>query len=36
MARRPLQGEGVDLDGGCRTTQLMRDSLGGVTDHNVH
>ena len=28
MARRPLEREPVDLDGGRRTTQLMRDSLG--------
>ena len=43
MARRPLEGEQIYLDGGRRTTQLMRDSLGGVpltrvtmrTLHNV-
>ena len=29
MARRPLEREQVYLDGGRRTTQLMRDSLGG-------
>ena len=29
MARRPLEREQVCLDGGRRTTQLMRDSLGG-------
>ena len=28
MARRPLERERVCLDGGRRTTQLMRDSLG--------
>ena len=28
MARRPLEREQVCLDGGRRTTQLMRDSLG--------
>ena len=28
MARRPLERERVYLDGGRRTTQLMRDSLG--------
>ena len=28
MARRPLETEQVYLDGGRRTTQLMRDSLG--------
>jgi TonB family protein len=28
VARRPLEREGVCLDGGRRTTQLMRDSLG--------
>ena len=28
MARRPLEKEGICLDGGRRTTQLMRDSLG--------
>ena len=28
MARRPLEREQVYLDGGRRTTQLMRDSLG--------
>ena len=31
MARRPLEKEPVCLDGGRRTTQLMRDSLGGAT-----
>ncbi len=31
VARRPLEREGVSLDGGRRTTQLMRDSLGGPT-----
>jgi len=31
VARRPLEREGVYLDGGRRTTQLMRDSLGGAT-----
>ena len=31
MARRPLEREEVYLDGGRRTTQLMRDSLGGGT-----
>ncbi|HET7250521.1 MAG TPA: hypothetical protein VFI79_11785 [Gemmatimonadales bacterium] len=31
MARRPLEKEQVHLDGGRRTTQLMRDSLGGAT-----
>ena len=30
MARRPLERERVYLDGGRRTTQLMRDSLGGT------
>jgi len=30
VARRPLEREGVCLDGGRRTTQLMRDSLGGT------
>ena len=30
MARRPHEREGVCLDGGRRTTQLMRDSLGGT------
>jgi hypothetical protein len=30
VARRPLEREGIYLDGGRRTTQLMRDSLGGV------
>ena len=29
MARRPPERERVSLDGGRRTTQLMRDSLGG-------
>jgi hypothetical protein len=29
VARRPLEREGLYLDGGRRTTQLMRDSLGG-------
>ncbi len=29
MARRPLERERIDLDGGRRTTQLIRDSLGG-------
>jgi len=29
VARRPLEREPVYLDGGRRTTQLMRDSLGG-------
>ena len=28
MARRPLEREGIHLDGGRRTTQLMRNSLG--------
>jgi hypothetical protein len=28
VARRPLEGERICLDGGRRTTQLMRDSLG--------
>ena len=28
MARRPLEREQLSLDGGRRTTQLMRDSLG--------
>ena len=28
MARRPLERERIYLDGGRRTTQLMRDSLG--------
>jgi hypothetical protein len=28
VARRPLEGERIDLDGGRRTTQLMRDPLG--------
>jgi len=28
--RRPLERKGVCLDGGRRTTQLMRDSLGGI------
>ena len=28
MARRPLEGERIYLEGGRRTTQLMRDSLG--------
>ena len=31
MARRPLEWEGLCLDGGRRTTQLMRDSLGSST-----
>jgi hypothetical protein len=31
VARRPLEREGICLDGGRRTTQLMRDSLGGPT-----
>ena len=30
MARRPLEKEDLCLDGGRRTTQLMRDSLGSV------
>ena len=30
MVRRPLERERVGLDGGRRTTQLMRDSLGGA------
>ena len=30
MARRPLERERVSLDGGRRTTQLMRVSLGGA------
>jgi ankyrin repeat protein len=30
MARRPLERERICLDGGRRTTQLMRDSLGGT------
>ena len=30
MARRPLERERVRLDGGRRTKQLMRDSLGGL------
>ena len=30
MARRPLERERAYLDGGRRTTQLMRDSLGGM------
>jgi len=30
VVRRPLEREQVCLDGGRRTTQLMRDSLGGV------
>ena len=29
MARRPLEREPIYLDGGRRTTQLMRDWLGG-------
>jgi hypothetical protein len=32
VARRPLEREGVSLDGGRRTTQLMRDSLDGATN----
>jgi len=28
VARRPLERERIYLDGGRRTTQLMRDSLG--------
>ena len=32
MARRPLEREEVCLDGGRRTTQLMRDSLDGAID----
>ena len=32
MARRPLEREQVYLDGGRRTTQLMRDSLGGSVE----
>ena len=32
MARRPLEREEVSLDGGRRTTQLMRDSLGRMLD----
>ena len=32
MARRPLESERIGLDGGRRTTQLMRDSLGGSVD----
>jgi len=31
VARRPLEREQVYLDGGRRTTQLMRDSLGSAT-----
>ena len=31
MARRPLEKEGLYLDGGRRTTQLMRDSLGSMS-----
>ena len=30
MARRPLERERISLDGGRRTTQLMRDSLGSM------
>jgi len=35
VARRPLEREQICLDGGRRTTQLMRDSLGGsrTRDH---
>ena len=33
MARRPLETERVCLDGGRRTTQLMRDSLGSKCMH---
>ena len=32
MARRPLERERIYRDGGRRTTQLMRDSLGSGTD----
>ena len=32
MARRPLERERVCLDGGRRTTQLMRDSLGSADE----
>jgi len=33
VARRPLERERIDLDGGRRTTQLMRDSLGRRRKH---
>jgi hypothetical protein len=33
VARRPLERERVSLDGGRRTTQLMRDSLGVMAKH---
>ena len=35
MARRPLEKELVHLDGGRRTTQLMRDSLGSKRMHRI-
>ena len=36
MARRPLEKEHLYLDGGRRTTQLMRDSLdGGLTSRTM-
>jgi len=35
VARRPLEEEEVCLDGGRRTTQLMRDSLGGALTHLI-
>jgi hypothetical protein len=34
VARRPLEKEGLYLDGGRRTTQLMRDSLGTPAMHD--
>ena len=33
MARRPLEREWIDPDGGRRTTQLMRDSLGSLPNN---
>jgi hypothetical protein len=36
VARRPLEREPVYLDGGRRTTQLMRDSLGSRTGDMSH
>jgi hypothetical protein len=36
VARRPLEREGVCLAGGRRTTQLMRDSLGGFGQGPTH
>ncbi len=36
MARRPLERERIYLDGGRRTTQLIRNSLGGNPWISVH